>query len=173
MQQRPITLRTVVRGHAFAARPPDSSGPVEGSAVQLVREVTNPSDPLAVAVWYDDGRHLWRLGYLDRAVAARVAERLDDGVTPAATFDGWLPEPDGRWQRPVVAVDATVFGLAMAGSAGSRSQHGAGVETVSSTSYRPQPSNEMPSMAAERPVRLWGRPPGSRRRPTGAIPGPT
>jgi len=171
VQQRPNTLRTVVRGHAFAARPPDAPGPVEGSPVQLVREVTNPSDPLAVAVWYDDGRHLWRLGYLDRAVAARVAERLDDGVTTVATFDGWLPEPDGRWQRPVVAVDATMFGFAVSGQPGRRRRHDAGVEKVPSANYRPRQSNDMPSMAAERPVRLWGRPPGSRRRSTTAAPG--
>ena len=171
MEQQPTTLRTVVRGHAFAARPPDSPSPVEGSSVQLVREVNNPSDPLAVAVWYDDGRHLWRLGYLDRAVAARVAERLDDGVTPAATFDGWLPEADGRWQRPVVAVDATVFGLTKHGNSCQQARHDAPGEMSSSGGYEPHSSRDMPAVAAERPVRLWGRPPGSRRRPMSAMQG--
>jgi hypothetical protein len=46
----------------------------------------------------------WRLGYLDRVVAARVAPRLDEGAPIEVTVEGLVPEPDGRWQRPVVRV---------------------------------------------------------------------
>jgi hypothetical protein len=70
---------------------------------RLTREPHNPADPLAVAVWLDGGEQRpWRIGYLDRGVAARVAPRMDAGLTLDARVDGWIAEPDGRWRRPVV-----------------------------------------------------------------------
>lgn len=101
-----LPFLTPVRGHAFASPPPDAAAPVRhGAAARLRREPDNPADPLAVAVWAagaDGGA--WRIGYLERAVAARVAPRLDAGVEVAATLAGWWDEPRGRWRRPVVAL---------------------------------------------------------------------
>ena len=103
---RPLgTFRTPVRGHAVAGVP-EAAGTVEpGQAASLVREPGNPADPLAVAVWVDaaDGRP-WRIGYLDRLVAGRLAPRLDAGTSIQAEIDGWVPEPDGRWRRPLLRV---------------------------------------------------------------------
>lgn len=102
-----LPFLTPVRGHAFASPPPDAAAPVRhGAAARLRREPDNPADPLAVAVWAigSDGG-AWRIGYLERAVAARVAPRLDDGVEVAATLAGWWDEPRGRWRRPVVALE--------------------------------------------------------------------
>jgi hypothetical protein len=96
-------FRTPVRGHAYAAAPPDSSAPQPGTRARLAREPANPADPLAVAVWVAGGKdRAWRIGYLDRGVAARVAPRIDDGLVVDARLDGWVAEPDGRWRRPVV-----------------------------------------------------------------------
>lgn len=97
---------TPVRGHAFAARPPGGAD-LRRTSLVLRREPDNPADPWAVAVWADGGGRPWRVGYLDRGVAARVAPRLDaaGGRLPAA-FDGWWDEPGGRWRRPVVRVGA-------------------------------------------------------------------
>ena len=95
---------TPLRGHAFAGPvPPDALG--AGRAASLVREPDNPADPLAVAVWVsDDQRRAWRLGYLDRTVAARLAPRIDAGSAVEAVLDGWVEEPGGRWERPLVRV---------------------------------------------------------------------
>jgi hypothetical protein len=102
-----LPFLTPVRGHAFATPPPDRAAPVHhGAPALLRREPDNPADPLAVAVWAtatDGGA--WRIGYLERAVAARVAPRLDDGVAVTATLAGWWDEPRGRWRRPVVALE--------------------------------------------------------------------
>jgi hypothetical protein len=96
-------FRTPVRGHAFAAPPDDGVALSPGLAARLAREPANPADPLAVAVWADaDDGARWRIGYLDRGVAARLAPRLDAGQGFAVEFDGWVGEPEGRWQRPVV-----------------------------------------------------------------------
>jgi hypothetical protein len=105
---RPAALRrfrTPIRGYAFATPPPDV-GPVDvGTAAVLVREPANPADPLAVAVWVTlDAWGPWRLGYLDRGVAARIAPRLDAGLELDAELEGWTQEPDGRWQRPLLAL---------------------------------------------------------------------
>lgn len=106
-------FRTPVRGHAFSAvppgafsaAPPGEQAPEPGLTAQLAREPDNPADPWAVAVWAGhDGERLWRVGYLDRGVAARVAPRLDAGATIGARLDGWVEEPDGRWRRPVLLV---------------------------------------------------------------------
>lgn len=100
-----LPFLTPVRGHAFASAPPGDAAPVHhGAAAQLVREPGNPADPLAVAVWATGAGTRWRIGYLERAVAARVAPRLDQGATVTATLAGWWDEPTGRWTRPVVAL---------------------------------------------------------------------
>ncbi len=135
-QPRPIgTFRTPVRGHAFAGVP-EAAGTVEpGRPASLVREPGNPADPLAIAVWIDaaDGRP-WRIGYLDRLVAGRLAPRLDAGTSIQAEIDGWVPEPDGRWRRPLLRVRST---------------------------SAPTPDR---ASAADEDVPLRGRPPGVRRR---------
>lgn len=100
-----LPFLTPVRGHAFASRPPGEAAPVRhGTTATLRREPQNPADPLAVSVWATGGGTAWRIGYLERAVAARVAPRLDDGVEVTATLAGWWDEPEGRWRRPVVAL---------------------------------------------------------------------
>jgi hypothetical protein len=101
----PRRFRTPVRGHAFAGPAPEDAL-VAGRPVELVREPHNPADALAIAVWSQDreGRR-WRLGYLDRTVAARLAPRLDDGAVAAAVLEGWVEEPDGRWERPLVRLE--------------------------------------------------------------------
>ncbi|WP_169786869.1 HIRAN domain-containing protein [Nitriliruptor alkaliphilus] len=106
-------FRTPVRGHAFAARPPSAPHPAPGSAAQLVREPDNPRDHLAVAVW-TSGDRPWRMGYLDRAVAARLAPRLDGGERFDAEVAGWIDAPGGRWRRPLLRL--TSRGTAAAGS---------------------------------------------------------
>lgn len=97
-------FHTPVRGYAFAAVPPPRTAVLDaGTPVALIREPDNPADPLAVGVWLvEDGRPRWRLGYLDRTVASRIAPRLDAGVEVDAVLDGWVEEPDGRWRRPLL-----------------------------------------------------------------------
>lgn len=143
------TFRTPVRGHAFAPRRPESPDPSPGETAELVREPANPADPHAVAVWVGEGPERWRIGYLDRGVAARVAPRLRNGVVLSARIDGWTPEPQGRWRRPVVLLRAEPSDPAGARPGSPRAGPGA-----------PPPG-------------VWGRPPGVRRRPvpTGARPG--
>ncbi len=101
------TLRpfhTPVRGHRFASLPPGGA-PLGRTVLTLRVEPDNPADVHAVAVWADGGGTPWRVGYLERAVAVRVAPRLADGTAPVrASFAGWLEEPQGRWQRPLVRV---------------------------------------------------------------------
>lgn len=97
-----LSFRTPVRGHAFAAAPPGAS-PLEAGLVLLLRpEPDNPADPLAIAVWAS-GRRPWRIGYLERGVAARLAPRLRRGDRLSATMAGWWDAPGG-WRRPVAAV---------------------------------------------------------------------
>ncbi len=105
-------FRTPVRGYAFAAVPPPRRAVLDaGTPVALLREPENPADPLAVGVWLvEDGRPSWRLGYLDRTVASRIAPRLDGGVAVDAVLDGWVEEPDGRWRRPLLHVRPAVDG---------------------------------------------------------------
>jgi hypothetical protein len=97
-------FHTPVRGYAFAAVPPPRTAVLDpGTPVMLLREPDNPADPLAVGVWLlEGGRPRWRLGYLDRTVASRIAPRLDAGAEVEATLDGWVEEPDGRWRRPLL-----------------------------------------------------------------------
>jgi hypothetical protein len=97
-------FRTPVRGHAFAARLPGATGPRAGQLARLVREPSNPADPLAVGVWVADHAGGWRIGYLDRTVAARIAPRLDAGLRIAAQVEGWTGEPEGRWHRPLLVL---------------------------------------------------------------------
>jgi len=103
-------FHTPVRGYAFAAVPPPRSAVLEpGTPVLLVREPDNPADPLAVAVWLtESGRPRWRLGYLDRTVASRIAPRIDAGAELVASLDGWVDEPDGRWRRPLLHLRVAV-----------------------------------------------------------------
>lgn len=148
----PVTrpFRTPVRGHAFAARTPGAADPAPGQLARLVREPGNPADPYAVSVWVADATGRWRLGYLDRGVAARIAPRLDGGMRIAAQVEGWTPEPEGRWHRPLLVI------LPDAGDTSPRTQP----NTAS-------PSREDPSTAPQRPAHeagLWGRPPGVSRR---------
>jgi hypothetical protein len=71
----------------------------------LRREPDNPADPYALAVWTEDGGAPWRVGYLDRAVAARLAPYVGDGGCELrVVFAGWWEEPEGRWYRPVVRI---------------------------------------------------------------------
>ncbi len=93
-----------MRGHAFAARVPGAADPTPGQLARLVREPANPADRYAVSVWIAGATGKWRIGYLDRSVAARIAPRLDRGARIAAKIDGWTAEPDGRWQRPLVVL---------------------------------------------------------------------
>jgi hypothetical protein len=126
-------FRTLVRGHAFAAVPPDHGGLTPGTAARAVREPDNPADPLAVAIWAEPRERAdvpWRIGYLDRVVAARLAPRLDRGARVEVEVEGLVPEPDGRWLRPVVRLCLD-----------------------DSPPGRPGPGR------AE-PAGLWGRPPG-------------
>jgi hypothetical protein len=95
-------FRTPVRGHAYAAAPPGASRLEQGLYLRLVPEPDNPADPLAIAIWTVDGVP-WRIGYLERGVAARLASRLRRGDRLAATLDGWWDAPGG-WERPVAAV---------------------------------------------------------------------
>jgi hypothetical protein len=94
---------TVIRGYGFAARPPGAPEPQVGAPALLVREPDNPRDRLAVAVWLTAGTP-WRLGYLDRTVAARLAPRLDGGQAFDAELSGWVEVPDTARQRPLVRV---------------------------------------------------------------------
>jgi hypothetical protein len=108
-------FHTPVRGYAFAAVPPPRTAVLEpGTPVALLREPENPADPLAVGVWLlEGGRPRWRLGYLDRTVASRIAPRIDAGAEVDAVLDGWVEEPDGRWRRPLLHLRvATVPDLA-------------------------------------------------------------
>ena len=137
-------FRTPVRGHPYAGVPGQGM-PRAGQPASLVREPTNPADPLAVAVWVDDDRTRWRIGYLDRGVAARLAPRLDRGQRLSAQVDGWVSEPDGRWRRPVVLVLPEV------------AEVGDGTDGVS-------PRGGTDAGPPGRSSGLWGRPPGVSRR---------
>jgi hypothetical protein len=137
-------FRTPVRGHPFAARPPGTEGPHAGQRARLAREPDNPADPLAVAVWTDAGGRSWRVGYLDRGVAARLAPRIDQGLTVDARLDGWVAEPRGRWRRPVVLL----------------------LPEGPEPSGRRRDAAPAALAAEDRPSsRLWGRPPGAVVRP--------
>ncbi|GGI05029.1 HIRAN domain-containing protein [Egicoccus halophilus] len=141
-------FRTPVRGHAFAARPPEAAPLQPGRRLALRREPDNPVDPLAVAVWTSpaDGEAAtaWRVGYLDRQVAARLTPRLDAGLRVEARLDGWIAEPQGRWRRPVVLL-----------------RPGTAATPPLEAPSRPRSVRALP---ADRPG-LWGRPPGVRIRP--------
>lgn len=127
-------FRTPLRGHAFAGPVPQEAL-TSGRAVSLVREPDNPADPHAVAVWLrDEAQRSWRVGYLDRIVAARIAPAIDAGTPVAAVLEGWIEEPGGRWERPLVRIE-------LPRRPDTRSDEG---EAVRAT--------------------VWGRPPGVRRR---------
>jgi hypothetical protein len=107
-------FRTPVRGHAFAAAPTGQPALTDGAPLALIREPNNPRDGLAIAVWTvraaDGSNTPWRIGYLDQLVAARLAPFLDDGGSIDATFDGWVTEPLGRWQRPLIRLQIDTAG---------------------------------------------------------------
>lgn len=97
-------FHTPVRGHRFAAMPVGAA-PLGRGPLRLRAEPDNPADPHAVAVWADGGTRPWRVGYLERAVAVRLTDRLRRGEAPPVHFAGWWEEPGGRWYRPVVRID--------------------------------------------------------------------
>lgn len=109
MQPSLPVFHTPVRGYAFAAVPPPRAAVLaSGTPVALLREPENPADPYAIGVWLlEGGEPRWRLGYLDRTVASRIAPRIDAGGTIEAQLDGWVEEPDGRWRRPLLRLQAT------------------------------------------------------------------
>jgi hypothetical protein len=139
-------FRTPLRGHAFAAPPPEGGPPRSGQRAVLRREPGNPVDDLAVAVWLDSASGWWRAGYLDRGVAARLAPRMDAGMRLDAKVEGWVAEPEGRWQRPLVLVSPTTRGP---GASDGRAPREGGAATA--TARGP---------SADDHPRLWGRPPG-------------
>lgn len=106
----PVEFHTPVRGHAFAALPSGGAGELEADTpVALRREPANPADPLAIGVWLVDADGpRWRLGYLDRTVAARLAPRMDAGAEVEGVLHGWVDEPEGRWRRPLVRLRITI-----------------------------------------------------------------
>ena len=129
-------FRTPLRGHAFSAPPVEGARLEPDLPVRLRREPDNPADPLAVAVWTEadaGGARPWRLGYLDRGVAARIAPRLDDGVQLTGRLEGWVAEPRGRWVRPLLRVEpsGTIADPApaqRAGTARGKGRHGTATE---------------------------------------------
>jgi hypothetical protein len=159
-------FRTPVRGHAFAAAPPGVAAPHPGQPATLHREPENPADPLAVAVWTEQEGGWWRVGYLDRGVAARLAPRIDEGLRVEARIDGWVAEPRGRWRRPVVLLlpdGAQPF------PPGARAEDdlGQGSGTEPADARRGSGPDHPLALAAEDAPspRLWGRPPGVSVRP--------
>lgn len=141
------SFRTPVRGYAFAPRTPEQPPPYPGQPARLVPEPGNPADPHAVAVWVGEGTAAWRIGYLDRGVAARVAPRLREGLRVSARIDGWVTEPGGRWQRPVVLLRAEARQDTLEG-----------------------PLREALARARHRGSGgVWGRPPGVARRTLGPV----
>jgi hypothetical protein len=175
-------FRTPVRGHAFASPPPGTERPEPGVPAELTREPHNPADPLAVAVWASPvGGTRWRIGYLDRGVAARLAPRLDAGRRVRAQLDGWSTEPDGRWRRPLLLLlpeDEETVADAPSEAVGEDPAPRAvtprpapapatgPVATLVPSRDRVEPATRAGEGAAatgEVP-RIWGRPPGVRRR---------
>jgi hypothetical protein len=191
-------FRTPVRGYAFAAPPPGGERPAPGLPAELAREPDNPADPLAVAVWASptDGAR-WRIGYLDRGVAARVAPRLDAGSRVRAQLDGWSAEPEGRWRRPLLLLlpddedAAATLGPAVPASVEPSAEAVPSEQPEPEPSEQPGPGPELatgerslgdalaplaesePSVDPDPPAdppgesdapRIWGRPPGMRRR---------
>jgi len=151
-----LPFLTPVRGHGYAAAPPGEPAPLEpGHSAVLQREQDNPADSLAVAVWMTGSGTPWRIGYLERAVAARIAPRLDRGLHVEARLAGWWDEPNGRWQRPVVALEPERIPLAPAPP---------NDDTVDGQPRTTRTSSKaLHALAAERPQRsVWSRPPGSR-----------
>jgi hypothetical protein len=143
-------FRTPVRGHAFSAVPP-TEAPAPGQPAELTREPGNPADPWAVAIWTGStGGGRWRVGYLDRGVAARVAPRLDAGARIAARVDGWVEEPEGRWRRPLLLL-LPEPPADRARDDGGHDGRGSAARRVTRTAEPARPST-------------WGRPPGVRRR---------
>lgn len=141
----PRPFSTAVRGHAFAAPPPGAQKLSPGAPLKLCREPANPADPYAVAVWTVAGdAEQWRIGYLDRLVAARLAGELDRGTVRRAWVQGWLAEPAGRWQRPMIRIGEAASGTSPDQRAGDP----------------PRPRGRH----AQGPGRVWGRQPGVRRR---------
>lgn len=148
-------FRTPVRGYAFASPPPGGERPVSGLPAELAREPDNPADPLAVAVWASPvSGARWRIGYLDRGVAARVAPRLDAGRRVRAQLDGWSTEPEGRWRRPLLLL-LPEDGETAGGAAPERTTERAR-EVVAAPASEASAIDDVP--------RIWGRPPGVRRR---------
>ena len=168
-------FRTPVRGYAFASPPPGGDRPVSGLPAELAREPDNPADPLAVAVWASPANGArWRLGYLDRGVAARVAPRLDAGRRVRAQLDGWSTEPEGRWRRPLLLLLPDDEDEAVGGAEPEqRSELGSSSEAPTlapARRPRPEPARTVDDTpvtnvnAIDDVPRIWGRPPGVRRR---------
>lgn len=149
-------FRTPVRGHAFAARPPEQPDPHPGQPARLAPEPGNPADPHAIAVWVADEQGEWRIGYLDRGVAARLAPRLREGLTVSARVDGWTSEPEGRWQRPLVLLKPEARQDTLEGA-------------LREALQRAQQQRRREERGAAG-GRVWGRPPGVTRRTLGPAP---
>ncbi|MFA9428999.1 hypothetical protein [Egicoccus sp. AB-alg2] len=136
-----VAVWTVPAGGTAAAG--GTSDPA-GLAADPTGGATAPSGAMADGA--TDTATSWRIGYLDRQVAARLAPRLDAGMQVEARIDGWIAEPQGRWRRPVVLLRPGTADL-------------------------PPPLAPAPAPPARvRPPRgdgpgLWGRPPGVRVRP--------
>lgn len=155
------TFRTPVRGHAFAPRRGPRTALHPGQPAQLVPEPDNPADPHAVAVWVDDGTDGWRIGYLDRTVAARLAPRLAAGLRVDARVEGYTREPGGRWERPLVVLRPTAEQPTLSSAAAGPDRE------PQRAPARRRRSAVRPADAPVRPPRVWGRPPGVARRTVG------
>ncbi len=154
------SFRTPVRGHAFASRPGAVPDPYPGQPALLVREPGNPADPLAVAVWVEDGTVPWRIGYLDRGVSARVAPRLDRGQRIDARLDGWSAEPEGRWRRPVLLLRAVPDPSVPDPSVPDPRPSGSAASPPVTGKRSHAPKGDQDAQVAP----AWGRPPGVVRR---------
>jgi hypothetical protein len=129
-----------LRGHAFASRPEGAPPLAVDDRVLLRREPGNPADPLAVAVWTATaGTPAWRVGYLDRGVAARLAPRMDAGLEVSGTLTGWVAEPRGRWRRPLVRIETVGEPAADASTLRPVSRAGDGPREVTFSRLRRRP----------------------------------
>lgn len=78
-----ITFTAPVVGVTFEGRQAAVRRCVEGQAVELRHQVDNPHDPRAVAVYAASGE---QLGFLPRAVSARLVGEYGEGLVLSATI---------------------------------------------------------------------------------------
>lgn len=84
--------------HGMHPKVRDSLAP--GDPLVLIRESGNPYDPLAVALYTDEGA---RLGYLPRGVNEPIASMSDQGVELRAVISAVEPSAN-PWERVRVVV---------------------------------------------------------------------